>query len=127
MDELELERASAVPMGAVHAGALALHALSGVLIAAVLLLAPTVTPEIGEPLTTPRVYGAGLAGFATVLAMGFSTGLTIVVYRSVALYPRWTAARQRLAMFVGLALAHLVGCLVGLGGVAAMITTTFLG
>lgn len=126
-DELQLEKASAWPMGGVHATGVGLHALSGLLFVSVMLLGPRVIPEIGEPMTTPRVYGAGLAVFGTVLAIGFSTGLAIVVYRTVGLYPRWSAKQQRLAMFVGLGFAHLVGCAVGLGGIAAMITTTFLG
>ncbi|MEZ4323523.1 MAG: hypothetical protein R3F61_39025 [Myxococcota bacterium] len=126
-DELQLEKASALPMGGVHATGVALHALSGLLFASVMLLGPQVTPEVGEALTTPRVYGAGLVVFGTALSIGFSTGLAVVVYRTVGLYPRWSASRQRMAMFAGLAVAHLLGCLAGIAGILAMITTTFVG
>jgi len=126
-DELLLERASYMPMGGMHAGLLALHALSGLLFAAVMLLGPTIAPEVGDPLTTPRIYGAGVALFATALSVVFSSGLAIVVYRTVGLFPRWSVGQQRVAMFLGLGVAHVIGCCIGLAGVGAMITTTYLG
>ena len=126
-DDFQLEVASGWPMGGLHGAGVALHALNGALVAGVLLLGPTLHDMMGEPLTTPRVYGAGLAVFAAVLSIGFSSGLAVVVYRTVALYPRWSAKRQQAARIGGLVLAHGIGCLMGLGGVVAMVTTTFLG
>ena len=126
-EDFQLEVASGWPMGGLHGAAVALHALNGALIAGVLLLGPEMHAMMGDPLTTPRVYGAGLAVFAAVLSIGFSTGLAVVVYRTVALYPRWSARRQHGFRLVGLLVAHGIGCAMGLGGVVAMITTTFLG
>ncbi len=123
-DELMLELASPAPLAGVHGMLLALHALSGACFVAAVLLAPAVVPEQGDPLSHSRGVAAALVVFATVVAMGFSTLLTVTVYRTTRLFPKWSASRQRIAMMIGVLVAHGIGCgaAVGAFGGAVMMT-----
>ena len=119
---------SPLPLVGVHVVGLLAHIVVGALAIGVWLMGPPVHPLMDAPFTTPRIWASALTGFATVCALFFSTIAAFAAFRSVTMFfRRANPNRQRAAMVAGGLIAHTIGCIAGIGGVAVGLGGTFAG
>lgn len=126
-DENLIPPASPWPVVVAHLLALGLHVIDGLSAVVLLQLAPPPWDGAGEPMTTPRVWASGLAVFATIAAVGFSTGFTVIVYRTVSMFRKWSPVRRRATLAGGMLVAHALGCTAALAAIGLWIAATVLG
>ena len=135
-DEL-IAPASPWPVASGHLMAVLLHLVDGALLLGVLLFSP---PWAGEnPLA---VYGerfahvkaadlqwsaGGMVVFATLIAIVSSTAFTVAGFRLFATWRGLKEPRRSVALFAVLLVAHVLGCVAGIGAVLLASGYAFIG